>query len=191
MAVAKWPANNQRQGHHADLHDIGAMVETRRACARRHGDAQLLPQPLAAVGERFDRRAQDVLHEHDARIGRHQDAFRRQRAVADVTCVLVEHRHGRDDLAEQAQRRVHVQVEVEGLRDLENARQPRAFDGVADQRERGALESIDPAGARVVGVAEVGEPADAFAEGEIKARRGHQRVVKPQRLDEIAAGGLA
>jgi hypothetical protein len=78
------------------------------------------------------------------------------------------------------------------VRDFENPRQTRALDGVADQRERGAVvEPIYPADARIVGVTEVGKPADSFSEREIKARSGDQRFLQPQSLDELGARRLA
>ena len=192
VVVAERPSEDQGKRDHANLHDVGAMVQARGACPRRDGDAQVLPQPLPAVGKRLDGCAEHVLDEHDARVGRHQDAFRGQRAVADVARVLVKHRDGGDNLSQQAQRGVDVQVEIEGVRDLENSRQPRALDRVADQRERGAVvEPIYTADARIVGVTEVGKSTDPFAEGEIKARRGDQRVLQPQRLDELGARRFA
>ena len=126
VVVAERTAEHERQGDDADLHDVGAMVQARGPRAGRHGHAQVLPQTLAAVRERLDGRAEDVLDQHHACVGRHQDALGRQRAVADVARVLMQHRHGRHDLAQQTQGGVDVEVEVEGVRDLENPRQPRA-----------------------------------------------------------------
>ena len=86
----------------------------------RHGHTQVLPQPLAAVGERLDGRAEHVLDQHHARVGRDDDALGRQRAVADVARVLMEHRDGRHDLPKQAQGGVDVEIEFDVRRDLEN-----------------------------------------------------------------------
>src|SRR5438034_1362692 len=57
-------AENQREGDDAELRDVGAMIELRRTCRWRHGDAQILPVALGRVSQALDRRPEDVLNDH-------------------------------------------------------------------------------------------------------------------------------
>ena len=51
VVVAERPPEDEGERDHANLHDVGAMVQARGTRARRQGDAQVLPKPLTAVGE--------------------------------------------------------------------------------------------------------------------------------------------
>ena len=98
----------------------------------------------------------------------------------------MEHRDGRDDLPQQAERDVDVEFELRGVCDFEDAREAGAVGAVADQGEAAAVEALDAARAPVIGVAEVGEPADALAQGKVESGRRGQSLVEAQAIDRFA-----
>ena len=187
---AERPAEHERQRHHAELHDVGAVVEPRDAGARRHRHAQVLPQPLAAVAELLDRRAEHVLDDHDARAG-----VMTMRSGASAPCetsrafwwsiAIAGH-----ELADEAQRGVDVQIETRRARPPRGCATAARPAGLSETRPSVVPPSsaVDAADARVVGVAEVGQPADPLAEHELEGLRADAaRVSMRRNLEGLAA----
>ena len=106
--------------------------------ARRHRDAELLPQPLAAELQLLDRGAEHVLDDHQPRVRRHDEPLRRDQTVRDVARVLVQHGDRRHQLPDQAERGVDVELQVALVRDAQDVGEPRAFDVIGHDRERRA-----------------------------------------------------
>ena len=181
-------AEDERERDEAHPGHVGAMIEAREAGARRHGDAEILPQPIAAELQLLDGGAQHVLGDHEPRVRRHDETFGRQEAVRDVAGVLVQHGNGRHELANQAQRRVDVELEAALVRDAQDVGQARALDVVRHDRERrgGRHPTVDAADAGVVGVAEIREAGGAFAQRELERRHGEQRRPQPENLQQLA-----
>ena len=114
------PAEDERERDHADASHVGAMIEARQAGARRHRDAELLPQPIAAELQLFDGRRHHVLDDHQARMRGDDHALGRDQSVRDFARVLVQQRHGGNELADQAQRGVDVELQVALVRDTQD-----------------------------------------------------------------------
>ncbi len=109
--------------------------------------------------------------------------------MRDVPGVLVEHRDGGDELADETQRGVDVELEARGGGDFEDARQPRALRGLGDQGERrAAVHAVDAPDAGVVAVTEVGQPADPLAQHELEGLRADERVAEPQEFEGLRPG---
>ena len=132
------PAEDERERDEPDAGDVGAMIEARQPGARRHRDAELLPQPIAAELQLLDGGAEHVLDDDQARVRRDDQPFGRDQAVRDVARVLVQQRDRRHELANQAERRVDVELQVALVRDAQDVGQPRAFDVIRHDREPGA-----------------------------------------------------
>ena len=141
-----------------------AMIEARQPGARRHGDAELLPQAIAAELQLFDRRAKHMLDDDQPRVRRDDQTFGRDQAVRDVARVLVQHRDGGHQLPNEAQRSVDIELQPLLLRDAQDVGQPRALEVIRDdgQRRRRRHRAIDAADAHVVGVAEVRQARGAL-----------------------------
>ena len=92
------PAEDQRQRHQADGGDVGALIEARQAGGARQRDPEILPEPLPCEAQLFDRGAQHVLDDHQPRVRRDDQAFRRDQAVGDVAGVLVQQGNRGDQL---------------------------------------------------------------------------------------------
>ena len=88
------------------------MIEARKPRARRHRDAELLPQAIAAELELLDRGAEHVLDDDEPRVRRHDEALGRDQPVRDVACIFVQHRDRRHQLPDQAKRRVDVDLQA-------------------------------------------------------------------------------
>ena len=108
---AQRSAEDERQRHETDGGDVGAMIESRRAGARRQRDAQVLPQTLAVVLQLLDRRSQHVLGNHQPRVRRDDQTLGRDQAMRDVAGILVQERNRRHQLTNQAQRRAQIEME--------------------------------------------------------------------------------
>ena len=168
------------------------MIEARQPGARRHGDAEVLPQPIAAELQLLDRGAEHVLDDDEPRVRRHDEPFGRQEAVRDVARVLVEHGDRRHELPNQAERRVDVELQAALVRDAQDVGEPRALDVVRHDRQRrgGRHPAVDAAHARVVGVAEIREARGALAQRELERRHGEQRRAQPENLQQLTRGAV-
>ena len=186
------PAEDERERDHADAGHVGAMIEARQAGARRHRDAELLPQPIAAELQLLDGGRHDVLDDHQARMRGDDHALGRDQSVRDFARVLVQQRHGGNELADQAQRGVDVELQVALVRDTQDVGEARAFDVVRDdgQSRSGYLHAIDAPNPRVVGVAEVRQPRRPFAQRELERRHRRQRRPDAKNLQQLACGAI-
>ena len=164
------PPEDQRQRHEPHAGHVGAMIEARQPGARRHRDAELLPEPIAAELQLLDRGAEHVLDDHEPRVRGDDQPLGRDQAVRDVARVLVQHGDRRHELADQAQRGVDVELQLLLLRDAQDVGEPRAFEMIRHDRQRGRRRhrAIDAAHARVVGVAEIRQPRGALAQREFE-----------------------
>ena len=180
-------AQDQRQRDEAHPGHVRAMIEARQAGARRHGDPEILPQPIAAELQLLDRGAQHVLGDDEPRVRCHDEPLGRQQAVRDVARVLVQHRNRGHELANQAQRRVDVELQAALVRDAQDVGEPRALDVVRHNRQGrdGRHAAVDAAHARVVGVAEIRKARGALAQRELERRHGEQRRSQPENLQQL------
>ena len=121
---------------------------------------------------------------------RDHDALGSERAVRDVARVLVEHRHGGHELADEKQRGVDVERQVVALGDRQNLRQPGARRVLVHDRETiGAVgHPIDAAHSSVIRMAEVREASDAFAERELERGDTGQLGAKAEHFERFAPG---
>ena len=73
------------------------------------------------------------------------------------------------------------------LRDAENVRQPRAFEVIRHDRERGGRRhrAIDATDARVVGMTEIRQPRGPLAQCELERRHGGQRRAQAKDLQQL------
>ena len=74
----------RRSRQQSDLHDVGLLIERRGVGADRQRDAELLPEALARPLHGFERAAEHVFGDDEPRVGRQQQAFGADAAVADV-----------------------------------------------------------------------------------------------------------
>ena len=142
------------------------MIEARQPCTRRHGDAEFLPQAIATVLQLFDRRAKDMLDDHQPSIGGDDETLGRDQTVRDIPRVLVQHRDRGDQLSNEAQRSVDIELQPLFLRDPQDVGQPSALEMIRDdrQRRRWRHRAIDAPDASVVRVPEVGQAGGALAQ---------------------------
>ena len=185
LVAAQRPSEDERKRDEAHAGDVRAMIEPRRAGALRQRDAEFLPQLLAGVLELLDGGAEHVLGDHEPRVRRHDQALRPDQAVRDVARVLVQERDRGHQLANEAQRRVDVELQVPLGRDAQNLGQPRPLDVVRHDRETARI-AIDAADARVVCVTEVGEARRAFAQRELERRNRQERGPQAEDLKQVA-----
>ncbi len=129
-----------------------------------------------------------MLHDHQSRVRRHHEALGRNQPVRDLAGVLVQQRHRRHELPDEAERRVDVELKAPLVRDAQDVREPRPLDVVRDDGEAGPwdLDSIDATDARVVGVSEVGQSRRALAQCELEGWHGRQGGPNPEDLQELA-----
>ena len=110
------PSDGECQRRSAHLCDIGPAIQVRHAERPRERDAQVLPILLVRVAKLFDRRAEHVLDDHEARMRRHDDALGTDGAVAHVRSLVVQNRNGVNELAQQTERGVHLDGQQVTLR---------------------------------------------------------------------------
>ena len=113
--------------------------------------------------------------------------------MGHIARVLVQDRHGRDQLSNEAQRRIDIELQLFLVRDAKNVRQPSALDMIRHDRERGGRRhrAIDAADASVVCVPEVRETGGSLTERELKRRDGGQCRPQPQDLQQLACGTVS
>ena len=174
LVGAKRPAQNQRERDQPHAGDVGAMIEARQTGARRHRDAELLPQSIAAELQLLDRRAEHVLDDDEAGVRRDDQPLGRDQSVRDIARVLVQHGDRGHQLPNEAERGVDIELQLLLLRNAQDVRQPRAFEMIGDDRERRGRRhrAIDAADAGVVGVPEVRQARGALAQRELERRDG-------------------
>ena len=165
-------AEHQRERDESDARDIRTVIESWQARAGRHRDSEFLPEPIAAELKLLDRGRQHVLDDHEPRVRRDDQALRRDQTVRDFARVLVQQRHRRNELADQAQCSIDIELQISLVRDAQDVGEPRPFDVVGHDGESRSRhrDAIDPAHPRVVGVAEVREPRRTFAQRELERR---------------------
>ena len=114
------------------------------------------------------------------------------RAVRDVGHVLVQHRHRRHQLAQQAERGVDVERHVGGFGEAQHLGQPHAGGDVGHQRQRRRriLQPFDAAHAAVAGVAEGGEMAQALAQRELEGRHCRELAAQAEHFDRLVARAI-
>ena len=192
LVLGDGTAQHQRQRGDADAVDVGAMVEPGHAGRRRNRDPELLPQAFAGELQLLDARSEHVLHDHQPRVRRDHQALGRDQSVRGVARVLVQQRHRRYQLPNQAQRRVGVELQPALVRHPEQVRQPRALDVVRHDRQAAAArQAVDPPHPRVIGVPEVHQPRGAFAQRELERGDSGQLRTQPQHLQQFARRGIS
>ena len=110
-AVREEARQELRQRDHAQLRDVGAMIEFRRARRCRRGwqrNPQLFPVTLRRVAQLLQRRTQYVLHDDGTGVRRDDDTFGADGTVRDIARTFVQRGDRRDDLLNQALCRVDV-----------------------------------------------------------------------------------
>ena len=127
-----------------------------------------------------------MFRDHQSRVGRDDQPFRRHQAVRDVTSILVEQRDRRHELTNQAERRAQIEMESPLGGHPQNVREPRAFDVIRNDREAARM-TIDAPDPRVVGVPEVRQPGGALAQRELERRHRQQLRSQAENLQQIAA----
>jgi hypothetical protein len=168
------------------------MVEPRHARRRGHRNPELLPQSLTTTLQLFDRRADDVFHNDETRVRRHDDAFGGDQPVRRVACIFVQQGDGGDQLANQAEGGVGIELNAALMCKAQDLGEPRPFDMVGDHGERSvALSAVDAADARVVRVAEVQQARGALAQRELERRNRRQRRPQPQDLQQLTGRGVS
>ena len=182
------PPQHERERNQPDTGDVGAMVEARHARARRHRDAELLPEPLAAELQLFDGGGEDVLDDDQPRVRRDDQTLGRDQTVRDFARVLVQERNRRDQLANQTQRGVDVELQVALVRHAQDVGEARAFDVIRNDREPGPghLHTVDPPHAGVVGMAEVRQAGRALAQRELERWHRRERGTNAENLQQFA-----
>ena len=95
-------ADQHDKRDHAERVGVGARVGARQARRRRHRDSQITPQPIAPEVQLLEGRTERVLGNHQSRLRRHDQSFRRQRPDCGVAIVASVQRRGRQQLAQQA-----------------------------------------------------------------------------------------
>ena len=111
LVVGQQASEDERQRDHAQLRDVGAMIEFRRARRCRRGwqrNPQLFPVTLRRVAQLLQRRTQYVLHDDGTGVRRDDDTFGADGTVRDIARTFVQRGDRRDDLLNQALCRVDV-----------------------------------------------------------------------------------
>ena len=98
-------------------------------------------------------------------------------------------RDRRDQLTQQAQRRIEIEAQPALFRHAEHVRQADALDVIRDDRKTRRV-AVDAADARVIGVAEVRQARGAFAQRELERRDRQQLRAHAQDLQQVAGRGV-
>ncbi len=188
LGLMERPTQHERERHQPDTGHVRPMIEPRHAGAWRHRDSELLPEPIAAELQLLDGCRQHVLDDHEARVRRHDQPLRSDETVRDLARVLMQQRDRRHELANQAECRVDVELEVALVRHPQHVGQSRTFNVIRHDREPGAghLDTIDTSHTRVVGMSEVRQPGSAFAQREFERRHCRQRRPDAKNLQQLA-----
>ena len=133
-----------------------------------------------------------MLDNNQPRVGGHEEALGRNQAVRDIARIFVQHRDCRNQLPNEAERRVDVQVERALVRHAQDVGEPGAFDviGHDGQRRRRPHRTVHPPDAHVAGVPEVCEPRGALAQRELEGGHRRQLGTQPQDLQQLAGRAI-
>ena len=146
-----------------------------------------MPQPLAPVLHLLDGAAEHVLGDDQPRVRCHDETFRGDQSMRNIARILMKDRERRHQLAHKAERGVGIEMQTPLTGELQNVRQPRAFDMIGNHRQCGGMArcAIDPPHPGVVAVPEVGQSCDPFAQRELERRDGCQGKIEAQDLDDF------
>jgi hypothetical protein len=191
IVAGQRPAHQQRERHHSQLQNIRPLIDQRQARRSRNGHPELSPQSIFRELQLFERRAQNMFDDDEARIRRDDDAFGTERSVRCISRVLVECCHRGHELPDEAQRRVASEDNVLLRRRREQIREANARHGVGDQRQGACRigEPLDASNLGEVGMAEVCQAADALAQREFERGNGRQLAVQAENVERLAPGG--
>ena len=171
------PSQNQCERDQPHAGDVGAVIEARQTGARRHRDAELLPQAIASELQLFDRGAEHVLHDDEACVRRDNQSFRCDESMGNIARVLVQDGDRGHQLTNEAERRVDVDLQALVFGNTEDVGQPSPLEVIGDDRERGRRRhrAVDASDADVVGVPEVCQAGGALAQRKLERGNGGQR----------------